>query len=262
MKFLVTGASSGIGEAIVKQLAKDRNDLIIIARREEKLNELKTELEKLYSINVEYIVADLTIEDDLKNVFNRIEQDDIDVLINNAGFGSSGPFVELDIDNELNEIDLNIKALVQLTHSAANSMAKNKSGTIVNISSIASYQPMVGNAVYGATKSFVTSFTHAISEELNSAGINVLLVCPGLTVSDFHKRSSWIEAGKDDSAYPKMLWKDSDEVAKMVVKSIKNHRSVLIPGILNKVIAFTSSSLPGNWTKKITAVVAKGRRTR
>lgn len=262
MKMLVTGSSSGIGEAIAKQAAKEKYDLVIVARRKDKLNQLKTELENKYAIQVEVIEADLTDQTDIKKVTDRLKQSDIDVLVNNAGFGSSGPFVELDIANELNEIDLNIRALVELTHAATTAMVEKRSGFIVNISSVASYIPMVGNATYGATKAFVTSFSHAISEELKQDGVGVLLVCPGPTESEFFMRSNWVDAKKGSSSYPSIFFKDSDQVAKLVVNSIKKRRSVVIPGVLNKILAGFGSSLPGSLTKKITAVVAKGRRTR
>lgn len=262
MKYLITGASSGIGKALAYEAAKNKNDLVLVARRKDKLEEIKTELSISYDISVEVLIADLTIEEEIKKVIKYIENNSIEVLINNAGFGSSGPFVEIDIENELNEIDLNVRALVQLTHVAAKIMAEKKYGTIVNISSIASYQPMVGNATYGATKAFVTSFTHAISQELNSYGVKVLLVCPGLTKSEFFSRSMWFDATSTESYLPKLLWKKPETVAKKIIKSVENGRSVLIPGLVNKIFAFVSSSLPGTFTKKITAVVAKGRRTR
>ncbi len=262
MKYLITGASSGIGESIARQAAAKKYDLILVARRGEKLEEIKNDLEISEGINVETIAADLTVKKDIEKVVSRLQENDVDVLINNAGFGSSGPFSELDIDNELNEIDLNIRALVELSHAAARSMAEKHSGTIVNISSMASYQPMVGNATYGASKAFVTSFSHAISEELRTAGVDVLLVCPGMTETAFFDRSSWFDADKNKGGYPKFLWKNSEQVAKMVVNSIEKRRSVLIPGGFNKLFAAISGSLPGSLTKKITAVVAKGRRTR
>lgn len=262
MKMLVTGSSSGIGKAIAKNAAKEKYDLVVVARRKDKLNELKSEIENNYGVQVEVIEADLTDASEIKKVVERLKQNDIDVLVNNAGFGSSGPFSELDIANELNEIDLNIRALVELTHAAITSMVEKRNGFIVNISSVASYIPMVGNATYGATKAFVTSFSHAISEELKPAGIGVLLVCPGPTESEFFLRSNWIDAKKGNSSYPSMFFKDSDQVAKLVVKSIQKRGSVVIPGVLNKVLAGLGSSLPGSLTKKITAVVAKGRRTR
>ena len=253
MKYLITGASSGIGKALAYEAAKNKNDLVLVARRKDKLEEIKTELSISYDISVEVLIADLTIEEEIKKVIKYIENNSIEVLINNAGFGSSGPFVE---------IDLNVRALVQLTHVAAKIMAEKKYGTIVNISSIASYQPMVGNATYGATKAFVTSFTHAISQELNSYGVKVLLVCPGLTKSEFFSRSMWFDATSTESYLPKLLWKKPETVAKKIIKSVENGRSVLIPGLVNKIFAFVSSSLPGTFTKKITAVVAKGSRTR
>lgn len=262
MKMLVTGSSSGIGEAIATHAAEEKYDLVVVARRRDKLEELKAKLEKTHGIQVEVIEADLTDSKDIKKVVARLQQNDIDVLVNNAGFGSSGPFSELDIDNELNEIDLNIRALVELTHAATIPMMEKKNGFIVNISSVASYIPMVGNATYGATKAFVSSFSHALSEELRSNGVGVLLVCPGPTDTEFFLRSSWIDAKKGSSSYPSIFFKDSDQVAKLVVKSIQKRRSVVIPGVLNKVLAAFGSSMPGSVTKKITAVVAKGRRTR
>ena len=261
-KMLITGASSGIGEAIAKCAAAEEYDLVVVARRKDKLNDLKTEIENSYGVQVEVIEADLTVPSDIKKVVERLKQNDIDVLVNNAGFGSSGAFSELDIDNELNEIDLNIRALVQLTHAGARAMAKKRSGIIINISSIASYQPLVGKATYGATKAFVTSFTHAISEELRPSGIKVLLVCPGLTRTEFFDRSRWFKDENESSNYPNFLYQESDEVAKSVLKSIHNRRSVVIPGLVNKVLASLSSTLPASLTKKITAVVAQGRRTR
>lgn len=259
---MVTGASSGIGKDIAIEAAKAKYDLILTARREDKLKEIKEEIESNHGVRVEILTGDLTKAEDISKIVSRIEQNDIDVLVNNAGFGSSGPFIELDIDNELNEIDLNVRALVQLSHAGAKSFADRKSGSIVNISSVASYQPMVGNATYGASKAFVTSFTHALSEELSSYGVDVLLVCPGPTDTEFFVRSSWFEASKGGNGMPKFLWQDSDKVAKLVVKSIQKRRSVLIPGLSNKLLASLSSSLPGTLTKKITALIAKGRRTR
>lgn len=261
MAILITGASSGIGEALARQAAKRKHDLVLVARRKEKLEDLSNELEANHKINVGIISVDLTKKSGIETVIRRIEKGGIDVLINNAGFGSSGPFIELDLGNELNEIDLNVRALVQLSHVAGKIMAEKKFGTIVNISSIASYLPMSGNAVYGATKAFVTSFSHALREELGDYGVNVMVVCPGLTISEFHQRSKW-DGQSSKSPYPAMVWKTSDEVAEIVFKGMDKQRTVVVPGIVNKVAAALSSSLPGSVTRKISAFVAKGRRLR
>jgi short-subunit dehydrogenase len=258
---LITGASSGIGEAIAREAARRKYDLVIVSRTKERLDALASDLTAQHDIDAEVLAADLTNTDDLHRVVARIDRGDIDILINNAGFGSSGPFVELDIDNEMNEIDLNIRALVRLTHCAAEHMVAKKMGTIVNVSSIASYQPMVGNAVYGASKAFVTSFSHALREELRDTSVKVMVVCPGPTTTEFFERSKWLESSKE-GPIPAPMWQSSADVAKAVFSGIDKHKSVVIPGFSNKILAGISSSLPGTVTRKITAFVAKGRRTR
>lgn len=261
MHILITGASSGIGEALARQAAERTTDMVLVARRRDRLESLKDELMATGDVDVEIIEADLTSETGLARVVSRIDCGDIDVLINNAGFGTSGPFVELDANNELNEIDLNIKALVRLTHCAAEHMVAKRSGTIVNVSSIASYQPMTGNAVYGATKAFVTSFSHALREELKNSHVKVMVVCPGPTETEFFERSRWGQAQKGHPA-PALMWQSSEYVAKAIFSGIDKQRSTVIPGYSNKILAGISSSLPGSVTRKITAFVAKGRRTR
>ncbi len=262
MQILITGASSGIGESLARHGARRKHNLVLVARRKERLDILAEELISEHDISVEVIDADLTDDKSRASVMNRISRGDIDVLINNAGFGSSGPFVELDLDNEINEIDLNVRALVSLTHCALVPMVEKGYGTVVNISSIASYQPMSGNAVYGATKAFVTSFSHAIREELSERGVNVMVVCPGPTQSEFFERSAWQHSYKKSDIYPALLWQTADDVAKATFRGIDHQQGVVIPGLSNKFLAALSSSLPGSVTRKITAIVAKGRRLR
>ncbi len=261
MQILITGASSGIGEALAIEGARRKHDLVLVARRKDRLDELAETLRSEHKINVEVVAADLTVETQREEVIIRIKKGDIDVLINNAGFGSSGPFIELDIANELNEIDLNISALVALTHAATAPMVAKRYGTIINMSSLASYQPMTGNAVYGGTKSFVTSFSHALREELSESGVNIMVVCPGMTVSEFHERSRWFDAPKREN-YPSIMWQSADDVARATFRGMDHQRGVVIPGAGNKLLAAVSSSLPGSVTRKLTAIVAKGRRLR
>ncbi|HQZ14673.1 MAG TPA: SDR family oxidoreductase [Acidimicrobiia bacterium] len=261
MAILITGSSSGIGESLAFQAAQRKHNLVLVARRKEKLDQIAEKLTSEFGIEVEVIAADLTDSKGIKLVEKRILDGGIDILINNAGFGSSGPFVELEVANELNEIDLNVRALVQLSHAAAKTMLEKNLGTIVNISSIASYMPMTGNAVYGATKAFVTSFSHALREELGESGINVMVVCPGMTETEFFERSNWEGANKE-SPYPHFLWQTSGQVAKLVFSGIDKQRTVVVPGFANKLAAAFGSSLPGSVTRKMTAFVAKGRRLR
>lgn len=261
MKIMITGASSGIGESLARRCAFRSFDLVLIARRKEKLEKIADELKKSYGISVETIQADLTISRDLDEVSKRLSDGDIDVLVNNAGFGSSGYFVEMDLENEINEIDLNVKALVSLSHVAGNTMKEKHMGSIINIGSIASYQPMPHNAVYAATKAFVTSFTHALREELRPEGINVMLVCPGPTKTEFFTRSRWGKPLNEDPL-PEVIWQSADEVADAILAGLDHHKGVVIPGPINKALAGISSSLPSSVTRKVAAYVAKVRRTR
>ncbi len=261
MRILITGASSGIGEALARISAKRRFDLVLVARRKEKLDEIAQELKSEYDIDVEVLKADLTFDDDIEKVVKRVEKGDINILVNNAGFGSSGNFWELDIDNEINEIDLNVMSLVRLSHAALKEMVKKDSGTVVNVSSIAGFQPMTGNAVYGATKSFVTSFSHALNQELSETNVNVLVVCPGATDTEFFDRSNWKDVGARGPV-PEFIWQSAQEVAEAIYIGIDKKKSIVVPGAINKVLAGISSSLPSGVTKKVTAVVAKARRTR
>lgn len=261
MKILITGASSGIGEALAVVGAGRKHDLIIVARRKDRLESLSTSLQQRHNIDVEVIAADLTMKNQRKIVIDRINQGDIDILINNAGFGTSGPFAELEISRQLNEIDLNVSALVELTDAAVKSMVPRGYGTVVNVSSIASYVPMAGNAVYGATKAFVTSFTHAVREELSESGVNIMAVCPGMTESEFFERSGWPDASKNDP-HLALIWQSSMDVAKATFRGIDHQQGIVIPGAVNKLLASVASSLPGSVTRKVTALIAKGRRLR
>ncbi|MEZ5218956.1 MAG: SDR family NAD(P)-dependent oxidoreductase [Ilumatobacteraceae bacterium] len=184
---LVTGASSGIGEAFVRQLATAGIPVVAVARREDRLEALAAEYP-----SVEVLVADLTDRDDLARVERRVSDagSPIDLVVNNAGFGTSGEVADLDPDRLVREVELNVVALLRLSHAAAGSMVSAGRGWIVNVSSVASFQAMPGLATYSATKAFVTSFTEALNAEVRSAGVIVTALCPGLTRTEFQAVSS------------------------------------------------------------------------
>src|SRR5260221_2429089 len=161
---LITGASSGIGEEFARRLAAEGHELVLVARSETKLHELCDELMLEHKIIAHYVTLDLTEMDADERLFEETEKHgfEVDWLINNAGFGSYGDFVKLDRDRELQMIDLNIRSLVALTHRYLPAMRERRSGTIINVSSAASFQPIPFFATYAATKAFVTSFSEAI----------------------------------------------------------------------------------------------------
>jgi uncharacterized protein len=186
---LITGASGGIGEAFARALAKEKHNLVLVARSEKKLHELCDELMLKHQITAHYVALDLTAPEADTRLFAETEQHDfeIDFLINNAGFGSMGDFADLELENELEMISLNVMALVALTHRYLQKMRERKSGTIINVSSSAGFQPIPFMAIYAATKAFVTSFSEALAEENRPHGITVTALCPGPTDTDFFR---------------------------------------------------------------------------
>jgi len=188
---LITGASSGIGKEFAKIHAEKGGDLIVVARSENRLNELKKELEGTYKINVFVIQKDLTKQNAAKEIYEQTQTAGlkVDYLINNAGFGGLGKFNERELEQELAMINLNVSALTALTHYFLRDFTKNNEGKILNVSSTASLMPGPLQAVYYATKAYVTFFSNAIAEELHDTNITVTNLMPGATETQFGKVS-------------------------------------------------------------------------
>lgn len=188
---LITGASSGIGKEFAQFHAERGGNLVIVARREEKLNALKTELENRYSIQVTVIAQDLTDPDAAETVYNKVQQAGIEInyLINNAGFGGRGKFHERAWQDDLAMLNVNVMALTALTRLFLPDFVKRNEGRILNVSSTASLTPGPLQAVYYATKSYVTSFSNAIAEELHDTNVTVTALLPGATETEFASTS-------------------------------------------------------------------------
>lgn len=188
---LITGASTGIGKELSKIHAEKGGDLIIVARSEDKLNELKKELEEKYKINVFVISMDLTKPNAAREIYEQVQIAGlkVDYLINNAGFGGLGKFNERELELDIQMINLNISVLTALTHYFLQDFVKNNEGKILNVSSTASLLPGPLQAVYYATKAYVTSFSNAISEELHDTNVTVTNLMPGATETEFGRVS-------------------------------------------------------------------------
>ncbi|MEM6452088.1 MAG: SDR family oxidoreductase [Cyanobacteria bacterium P01_D01_bin.105] len=186
---LITGASSGIGAEFARQLAAKKLDLVLVARSQDKLNQLVAQLQQQHSIRAHVISQDLTEPNAADSIARQVEELGIviDLLINNAGFGDYGSFSESVLDRQTSMIQLNISALVELTHAFLPTMLKRQQGGIINVSSIAGFQPMPYWSVYAASKAFVLSFSEALWAEVKEKGVNVLALCPGPTESNFFK---------------------------------------------------------------------------
>ncbi len=188
---LITGASSGIGAAFASKLAARGRNVLLVARSEDKLITMCNELGRLSGIRAQYFALDLLQPDAPAQLFEETQRRElvIDMLVNNAGFGSMGDFVKLDLARELEMIDLNVKALVDLTYRFLKPMRDRRQGTIINVASTASFQAVPYMATYAATKAFVLSFSEALWEENGEHGVHVMALCPGVTDTNFFAAS-------------------------------------------------------------------------
>ncbi len=236
---LVTGASSGIGEAITRLLADDGVQTVVVARRAERLARLAAELP-----GIEILVADLATPAGLAAVVARIADPGrpVDLVVNNAGFGTSGLFAGLDAGRLGREIDLNVGALVRLSHAAINAWGTaGRPGWLLNVSSVAGFQASPGLAVYSATKSFVTAFSESIREELRPTGITVTALCPGLTRTEFQQISS---AQGRSERFPGFVWMTAGAVAAKGLADVAAGRTLSIPGVLYRALVACSQAAP------------------
>ena len=243
---LITGASSGIGEAFARRLAGENHNLVLVARSGEKLHQLCDELMLKHKITAHYVALDLTEYESDKKLFEETERHgfEIEWLVNNAGFGSMGDFAELDLERELEMVSLNVMALVALTHRYLPKMRERKSGAIINVSSTAGFQPIPFMATYAATKAFVTSFSEAIAEENRPFNITVTAVCPGPVKTNFFNAS----AATPFSA--KGMLKPEDVVEK-ALSGVKARRPRVIAGITNYIGAVLGSFAPDSLVTRV-----------
>jgi len=225
---LITGASSGIGEVFARKLAARGRNVLLVARSEDKLITLCNELGRSNSIRAQYVALDLSEPDAPERLFAEAEKRglSIDLLVNNAGFGSMGDFSKLDLARELNMIDLNIKSLVDLTWKFLAPMRERKQGAIINVASTAAFQAVPFMATYAATKAFVLSFSEALWEENRLYGIKVMALCPGVTETNF------FEAARGKKP-PARVAQTPEEVVETALKGLDRSKSHIISGWTN-----------------------------
>lgn len=251
---LVTGASSGIGEAFARRLAADGTDLVLVARRAGRLHALAAQLAP---VAVEVLVADLGDPADLARVEARLADTErpVDLLVNNAGFATSGSFADLPADGEELEVRVNVVAPLRLARAALPGMRARGRGGVVNVASLAAYQPYPYGATYGATKAFLASFSQALSEELRGSGVRVLALCPGFTRTEFQQT-----AGVGTRGIPGRLWLSADRVAAAGLRALSSGRALTVPGAVNAAAAAVSKALPAAVTRRAVAAGARRRR--
>jgi uncharacterized protein len=243
---LITGASSGIGEAFARRLAAEKHNLVLVARSENKLHQLCDELMLEHKITAHYVAVDLIDFEADKRLFDETERHGLEIewLINNAGFGSMGDFARLELENELEMISLNVMALVALTHRYLQKMRERRSGVIINVASTASFQPIPFFATYAATKAFVRSFSEAIAEENRPHNIEVIALCPGPTNTNFFDASGIGANAKE--MFVKKGMQSSEEVVEAALSAVGRGKPTVVSGWSNWLTARLGNFVPNS----------------
>ena len=250
---LITGASGGIGYELAKLFARNHHNLVLVARSADKLAQVATELQA-HGITVKTIALDLAAPPAPKFLFDQVQREGviIDVLINNAGFGIFGEFAQMPEQEILGQIDLNIRALTELTRLFLPAMVKRRSGRIMNVASTAAFQPGPLIAVYYATKAYVLSFSEAIANELRHSGVTVTCFCPGATHTDFARR-----AGIENSRVFKLGAMSAEKVALDGYRAVMEGRTLAVSGVHNWVIAQANRLAPRKMATAVSRWVAE-----
>ncbi len=238
---LITGASSGIGEAFARRLAAEGFDLTLVARREDKLRTLADEVSAAFGIRADVLAADLARDEDIERVARYIEsQPDLALLINNAGFGTRGDFAHVELGPQLDMIHVHVVAAVTLAWAALPGMVGRGSGAIINVSSIAAFFPSGGGATYTATKAYLNNFSEALAGELDGTGVKVQALCPGFTYSGFHDTAEYTDF--DRKQIPDPLWMSADSVVDESLAALAGNRVIVVPGRRYRGIVATANS--------------------
>lgn len=255
---LITGATSGIGYELSKLFARDGYDLVLVARDGQKLNHVADELRTRYGINVKIISKDLSGRTAAEAVFDELHKQSIriDVLVNNAGYALHGPFRETDLGSELGMMQINMESPTQLTKLLLGPMIKRGEGKILNVASTASFHPGPWMAVYYATKAYILSFSEALANELQETGVTVTALCPGPTKTRFQERAG-IEAMKRYGGWRVL---DAETVARVGYRGMMEGRTVVVPGLFNKLLVFTVRLGPRNLVTRIARRLQEGRK--
>lgn len=240
---LITGASSGIGSEIARELARRGQGVTLVARRDHRLRELAAEIADGHGVRAEVIAADLGLEAERDRLQAELAELglEVEILVNNAGFGGSGKLSEADRERLLSMVRLNCEALLDLQARYSAAMSERGRGAIINVASTASFQPIPGTATYAATKAFVLSLTEATHSELRDAGVSVTALCPGPVKTEFTDVAG---IGGAEEQLPGVFWTPVAEVARAAVEGAAKGKRVVVPGMLNRAGAITGQHTP------------------
>ena len=232
----ITGASSGLGKAFAQRLADQGYSLVLVARRKDVLDDLSYKLRQRFSISTETIKADLSESDGIELVQNRIaEFTSLDILINNAGFGTAGKFAEIEIEKHLDMVHVHVIAAFRFCRAALPGMIAQRKGNIINVSSLAAFMPLSGRVTYCATKATLVTYSQALATELRRTGIRIQALCPGFTYTGFHDTPEL--EGFNRSDIPRIMWSTAEEVVSASLKALDHNKVICVPGVANQFLA-------------------------
>ncbi|WP_328494482.1 SDR family oxidoreductase [Streptomyces sp. NBC_00414] len=220
---LITGSTAGIGAAFARRLAADGHNLVLVARDTERLGEQATELHDRHGIEAEVLTADLATDEGIESVAARVSdgKNSVDLLVNNAGFGNKGLYLDVPMADELKMLKVHCEAVLRLTSAAAESMRERGRGGVVNVASTAAFLP---RGTYGASKAWVVQFTQGVAKDLAGSGVRLMALCPGFVRTEFHER-----AGMGTDNIPNWMWLDADKVVAAALADLARGRSLSIP---------------------------------
>ncbi len=256
-KSLITGAASGVGRAFAKLLASQGYNLVLIDKDKEKLEDLAKELSKEYHQEIEIRVVNLSNRSELNNLKDYVLKiDNLEILINNAGFGLSGHFTRNELVKQQEMINVHITACFTLCRVAIPRMIERKKGFIINVSSMSALIPILGNVVYNATKVFTITFSEALQAELRNTGVKIQVLCPGYIDTGFYNTEEL--KGFKRTTIPKRMWMTADKVAELSLKALKKDKTIFVPGLKNRILLRTlTKGLSGLFVKFFSKIIQK-----
>jgi len=246
---LITGASAGLGTELARLFAADGSNLVLVARRLDRLDDLARDLQKRCGIGVRTVSRDLSRPGAAEDLFAALERDRVrvDILVNNAGFGAHGPFIELPVDRQMQMIQLNVAALTHLTRLFLPGMLERGKGGILNVASTAAFQAGPGMSVYYASKAYVLHFTEGLAEELRETAVKVSCLAPGPTATEFAA-----EADLQRSRLFSFGVMDAATVARAGHRGFRQGRLIVVPGFKNRLLAFSVRFAPRSFARSVT----------